>query len=60
MTLKDFITEEEYQVLRQYWENEIEMAEETGEATEHLEARLEPWTKCGARQNNPARLTITS
>ena len=35
------ITEEEYQVLRQYWENEIEMAEETGEATEHLEERLE-------------------
>lgn len=35
------ITEEEYLVLRQHYENEIEMAEEIGEDTTPLEERLE-------------------
>ena len=40
-TLKDFLLREEYEALRQYYENEIEMAEETGDNTQPLEVRLE-------------------
>ena len=39
--LKDFLLREEYEALRQYYENEIEMAEETGGDTYPLEERLE-------------------
>lgn len=41
MTLKDFITEDEYWALRQYHENNIEMAEEVGDPQEPDEERLE-------------------